>query len=359
MDPHPSTNVTREHWSLTDLKLAIMFLRSLFMTGLAPSEALAELAKLQPRHAEFWNSAARHSQTGRSLNEYLKGRWPDNLVSPIRIAENSGRLEDVLIGMEKSLQQQIESRKLLNKLYYPIAITIGGFGAAIFFVAFVIPTMIGKMRLDKEPPIIVFAKWAQGLILEYGYMALGIALTSVAVGIWRWREDEHFRAAVFSIINRIPVLGWSTRWIWFSVWANYASIMIKADIAFTDPTFRNTILTLPPHLRPAISAVITQIDRGQSLSTAVTTNSKVDDPRSMIPIHIVNAFRMTDRSGQGVKQFQLASETLFEPGKEILSMAISTINQVMIMISAMMIVVPFGMYIKTIAGIAQIMNSAR
>lgn len=344
---------SQNNWGLTELKHALLFLRSLFMTGLSPAEALDEIAVLQPKRADFWRNAANHCRGGKPLHEYLRTRWPANLVSPIQIAETSGRLDDVLAGMEKTLQQQIDTRKLLKKMILPIAIAAGGIGAAIFFISYVIPMMVGKIRFNREPAIVSFAKAAQIMVSDYGYLALGSLIAVIGLTLFKWREDEEFRATLLAHLNNIPVIGWATRWLWFSVWANYAAIMMRADIAITDPMFRTTLGTLPPHLRPSIQAVIAQIDRGQSLSNAVTPGKLVDDPRHQLPIHIRNAFRMTDRSGQGGKQFQLASQTLFEPGSEVLSVAIVTINQAMMMLSAMLIMIPFGLYIKTIAGVTQ------
>lgn len=356
MPQAPATQA--ERWSLIDLKLGIMFLRSLYMTGLTPAESLDELTRLQPKHAEFWLGASRHTKAGKPLHDYLAGRWPDNLVSPIRIAETSGRLDDVFLSMTKTLQQQIDARKLLNKMYYPLAVMVGGIGAAVFVIAFVIPTMMGKLRLDKPPMIITFARSAQAFLSDYGYMILGTIIAVVAAGIWKWREDEQFRSTALALINHIPILGWSTRWIWFSVWANYAAIMIKADISMAD-TFRTTTNTLPPHLQGAISRIVVQLERGQTLTQAATPSKDAADPRHLLPIHITNAFRMTDRSGQGATQFALASETLFEPGKEMLAMSISTITNIMLLIAGILTVSPFAIYLKTVAGMAQSISAAR
>lgn len=344
---------SQNNWVLLEFKHALLFLRSLLMTGLSPAEALDEIGALQPKRADFWRAAANHCRSGKPLHEYLHTRWPSNLVSPIQIAESSGRLDDVLGGMEKSLQQQIDTRKLLSKMFAPIAIAAGGIGAAVFFISYVIPTMVSKMRFDREPAIVSFAKAAQLLITDYGYFALGSLIATLALTLFKWREDEEFRATLLAQLNKIPVIGWATRWLWFSTWANYAAIMMRADIAITNPMFRTTLGTLPPHLRASIQAVIVQIDRGQSLTNAVTPGKSEDDPRHQLPIHIRNAFRMTDRSGQGGKQFQLASQTLFEPSSEVLSVAIATINHAMMVLSALMIMIPFGLYIKTIAGVMQ------
>lgn len=340
----------QQRWRHIELKLAIMFLRSLYKTGLSPVEALNELSRLQPKRGDFWKDASRHAKSGKPLHSYLEGRWPENLVSPIRIAETSGRLDDVFNGMEKTLQQQIATRKLLNKLYYPIFIMVGGISAAIFVISFVIPSMIGNIRFSKPPAILLFSKAMQALIADYGLIALGSLIALLIAGIWKWHEDDKFKEAFLSTINRIPVLGWATRWLWFSVWAKYVSIMIKADIVFTD-IFRITTNTLPPHLRGAITRITTQLHRGQTLTQAVTATSDPDDPRHLLPIHIVNAFRMTDRSGQGDTQFAIASETLFEPGVEMLENSIGTIKHVFMIISAALVIIPFALYLQSVSSI--------
>ena len=348
-----------ERWPLIDLKLAIMFLRSLYMTGMSPDESLEELSRLQPAHAAFWQSAARHTKSGKPLHDYLKHRWPDNLVSPIRIAETSGRLNDVFKGMEQALQQQIEARKLLTTLYYPIGVAIGGLASAVFFIAIILPDIFAAMRFaGKLPAIVVFTRAAQSLIADYGVLTLGGILAVVAYGVWQWKENESFRASVLSLINYIPGVGWSSRWIWFAVWSNYVSIMIKADIPATE-VLRLTSATLPPHLQPAVAQIISQLERGQSLTKAATSTRNPDDPLHVLPIHITNAFRMTDRSGQGAEQFAIASETLFTPGAEVLARSIKTINYVFIGLSAFMLLIPASMYLQTVITLVRSTGGAR
>jgi type II secretory pathway component PulF len=350
--PHAQSSNIRTNWKLIDLKLGIMFLRSLYATGLAPDEALEELARLQPRHADFWRGAARHTRSGKSLHSYLQGRWSDSLVSPIRIAEASGRLQEVFLGMEQTLQQQIEANKLLSKIYYPISIFVSGIAVAIFFISTVIPAMIGRTRFDKQPAIVTFSKWAQTFTAEYGLLVLGGLFAVIAAIVWKWFQDETLKNATLRLINRVPVLGWCTRWLWFSVWSNYVAIMIRADIPFAE-IFRMTAKTLPAHLQVVVSRITTHIENGKSLTQAATPSKDADDPRHMLPLHIVNAFRMTDRSGNGAKQFATASETLFEPGKTMLMHAITTINYIAMIVSAAIITVPMLMYLQAIAAMTK------
>lgn len=338
-------------WSLIELRIALMFMRSLFQSGLSTDQVLDEIAALQPKKAQFWLTAAKHCRAGKPLHDYLRGRWPDALVSPIQIAETSGRLDDVLAGMENSLLQQIETQKLLKKLLYPISTAIGGISAAVFFIAHVIPSMVGKMRFEREPAIITFTKQAQVMLQDYGPTALALLAGLAALIAYQWHQSPQFRAQLIGQVNRLPYFGWTTRWLWYSVWANYAAIMIKADIAITDKSFRTTLSTLPEHLRESIALTLTQLERGQTMTQASTPNQNADDPRQWLPIHIKNAFRMTDRTGNGAKQFQIASQTLFEPGKEMLSSAITNLNYIIMVISAAMVVIPFGLYLKTISGL--------
>lgn len=339
-------------WSLLEYKLGIMFLRGLFKTGLAPEAAFAELARLQPKHASFWTGAAKNAKEGRPFYQYIKDRWPTSLTTPIQVAETSGRLEDVFRGMEHTLQQQIESRKLMRKMYYPVGVFIGGIASTIFMLTMVIPSMIGKMRFDREPGIVTFTKTAQSLVSDYGLIALISVIGIIATGIWKWFEDDKFKEAFLAIVNKSPLLGWSTRWIWFSVWAQYVSIMIKADILPTE-AFRVTINTLPPHLRPAIARINVQLAYGKSLTDAATPGKDTDDPRNLLPIHILNAFRMTDQTGHGDIQFAIASETLFEPGKEMLDIGITIAKYILMTISAIGVATPFGFYLQAIGALVK------
>lgn len=351
-----SVDKTSANWSLLELKLAIMFLRSLYRTGLEPVAAFEELANLQPKKADFWRAAARHARTGKPLYAYLDGRWPETLVAPIRIAELSGRLEEVFHGMQESLQQQIDARDVLKKLYYPVGIMVGGLAAAIFMITYVIPSMIGNMRFERgEPGIVIFTKAAQALITQYGWMALGIIIAMGVLLVWKWREDDSLKEATFAIINKVPVVGWATRWIWFAVWARYVSVMIRADILFTD-ILKTTENTLPPHLRGALTSIGQNLHRGQTMTQAATPSTNQDDPRHQLPIHIINAFRMTDRNGQGDIQFAVANETLFEPGQKILEAAIGTIKHIATLVSAALVTIPFILYLQTIGTLTRTMG---
>lgn len=342
-----STHNTPGRWKLTDLQMSVLFLRSLYATGLSPSEATYELSKLQPRHEAFWMQAHRHTTAGKPLDTYLKGKWPESLVAPMKIAESSGKVNEVLLGMEQTIAQQIETLKATKKLIYPASIAVIGFFVAVFFITVVIPALIGHVRFQKEPFISIFSKWSQGFAKEYGLYILAATGFAITAFVIKWRQNDQLLTAFLRIVDKIPMIGQSTRWLAFAIWAKYISIMLKADLPFIE-IFKLSALTLPPHLREISTNLAAQLARGVSLTDAVKPSTDPTDMRHKLPIQITNAFRMTDKAGGGAYQFEIASETLFTPAKYVLGLSIHSATMFAMVVVSFFIATPMVMYLQAI-----------
>lgn len=341
------THAKASEWSLIELRLGISFLRSFFKSGMTPAKATAEVATMQAKHAEFWRGASRHTASGKTLHSYLVGKWPDSLVAPMKIAESSGQIQEVMEGMQNTLEQQGQTRAVTKKLVYPAVISVLGAIVGIFFLTTVIPALISPMRFDKEPMIAKISKWVQAFTADYGLITIASACAALAVLIWKWNQDDKLQSWVLSVINKLPVLGWSTRWLWFSVWARYVAIMIKADLGWPQ-IFRLAALTLPPHLRDLSFSFATQMENGKTLVQAATASKDPEDPRHMLPAHIVNAFRMTHEVGDGAEQFTIAADAMFDPARTTLLIGISSINYTAMSLAAAFITIPMVMYLQVL-----------
>lgn len=349
-----TANHNTKNWNIADIKLAITFLRSMTQAGLPIAEALTEIAKLQPTHADFWLAGATHTQNGKPLYLYLADHWPETIVTPISIAEISGKLNSVLLGIEKTLTQQREIRKMMKGFIYPAFMTVAGIAVFLGFLVYVIPGMFSAMKMPKE------AEMVNNVLAAASFMQDNmpyIAMTIVALGalsIHQWKTNPEARHMIFATIDKLPGIGRSTRWLYFSTWSSYVAIMHDAGITW-GPILEKTLSVLPPHLQPAIRLIAQNIEQGQSVTQAshVTGTNVDNDSRNCLPIHVKNAFRMTDISGNGCEQFALASDTLYEPARETLATSIETTKNGAMIFAALIAFSPMGLYFAAIGTMMQ------
>lgn len=314
---HSATTVTRhqEKWPADELKEAFLLLRGLVSTGLMLDQVMDEMARLQRPHATFWSGAAHHIRAGKPFTNYLEGRWPRELVVPMQVAESTGDLESVLSSLEQTIAEQIVVRKLLRGLYKSLIFIPVIIAAAIFFIAVVIPVLGKAIRMPNPPAILTFGIELQAFLIANGTVILiGIAL-GISALVYKW-QDETFRTACYAQIGKVPKAGRARTWINFGIWCRYVAIMMRAGLDWQD-SLRVAQHVLPIEFHAAVTRVREALQRGIPLTQAARpTPNDPEDPRQLLPIQVVNAFAMTDKTGFAERQFQQAATALYEPGAE-------------------------------------------
>jgi len=134
---------------------------------------------------------------------------PEYIKNAIKVGEESGRIDIVLIEMAKFLK---EEEKILNKLsqsfIYPFFIVV----VAIFMVSFMLTTVVPKIvkifeNLNQELPGITLFVINIGNFLQNNYWYILIFAFAFILGFgYLYKTNKQFKLRIDSILLKLPII---------------------------------------------------------------------------------------------------------------------------------------------------------
>lgn len=301
----------------------------LLSTGEPLSSATEEMSRMQPAYAEFWAAASAANQNGRPLSESIALVWPETLVSMVHAGEQAGRLPAVLLNIRETCDLQLRLKKIVGKLYMPLAIFGMSLVIGLFFMAYLTPKVVRSIagtdpRRMPTDPLTNFAFFLESLWKEYP-IALVLGATALILAVVRWIRSPDGADSITRAALSMPILGPSLRDVAFGLWAKYLAVTIGAGIPLIEG-LKLTATVLPRPLREGVAAMHHALAvQNLSIDKAVADTLAEDDPRREWPRYITNAFRVGERTGQLDAEFNSVSPALLDLGERSLTRFIETV----------------------------------
>jgi type II secretory pathway component PulF len=319
-----------------DVRHALFFLGNLLHSGSIPAaEALAEMAKIQPKHTAFWEQATACAQQGFPLSHCLEPILPPSILSAFRAAETSGSINEVLALVEQSYITQETVMGALKSLIKPAAMILVGLGTFLFFSVIVVPSLTKTLPSTGHDPLVQFTTLLNGLFVRYGDLA-GIALMIAVVGATLWLRDPLNRQTIIGTAGSIPMLGPALTNLHFGLWAYHMAISTKAGLVVTD-ALRLSKTILPLYLQPAVQAIADDAVQYGLIGASDPTQRPATDARHKLPTFVLTAFRLSERTGETDKAFLSAGDSLVKQSVRQVLMFSKTASNIILPIAGLLI----------------------
>jgi type II secretory pathway component PulF len=328
--------------SLKEVQSVAAALGNQLDAGVPMLQACERMARFQPKYAEFWNETSMGVAIGRPVSEFLERQWPEAFLSAVKAGEESGSLVAVLERIEKIIELQLEMRKLVAGLYYPIGFGLMGLVVFVFFMVQVIPALSTSLGVGQRGMVFTLSAWMSSMFEQHWVVILaGIAGTIIA-GIY-WFSVPDNRQTALNIVLNVPVVGDSLKYILFGVWANYMALVDSAGIPVTQGLLM-TSKTLPTSLRDGLEKLSSEaVSRG--LGDAADPEKQLPgDSRRAWPFYISNAFLIAEQTGKLNEALERAAKGMLKDGQARLKIAVGVANLVALFVSALFIVGPVAAY---------------
>jgi type IV pilus assembly protein PilC len=187
-------------------------LRILFSSGVDIRSALELLGEEQSKEHEKKMYAEIRSSviSGDSFSEALHrtGRFSDYEYYSLKIGEESGKLNEVLLELNNYFSGKIRQKRLLTKaLSYPVLLFLTSIGAIAFMLSFVVPMFSDVFKRFKGD-LPYFTKVIIGLshsFSRYFSWFLLVALI-MAIVIHTQKKKSWYRRLTSDVLLRIPVV---------------------------------------------------------------------------------------------------------------------------------------------------------
>lgn len=318
-----------------EVRNALFFIGNFLQSGISIADALAEMAQIQPKHAEFWNAATRSAQNGFPLSHCLQEILSPATLSAFTAAEISGSLDSVLALIEQTYLTQEIVTKALKTLIKPSVMAVVGVAMFIFFSVVVIPPLTKTLPTVGHDPLMQFTSMLNDLYVRYGDI-LGIGLVVTVIGIIIWFRIPENQQTAIGIVGSAPFIGPALTSLHFGLWAYHMATSAKAGIVVTD-ALRLTYRILPRYLQPTILKIADDTVQHGLIGASDPSKRSADDPRQLLPRFIITAFRMAERTGDADRAFLSAGNGLVKQSVRQILIFSEAANNIILPIAAALI----------------------
>jgi len=255
---------------------------SVYMRAGVPLVNAVKLAKTQYQNDiqmnSFLNAIVTLLEEGKSFYQALETQsiyiLPPFFLQSIKISENGGMIEEVLIKMSSFLKEQEKiNKQVKNALSYPIFIIFVAIGMVAFMLMVVVPKITAIFEnLHQELPVITKIVLAcADFLSNYGLMFLVGLVSLVVIVKYYLINNKQFKYAFDLFMLHTPMFGKLIELIELGRFSYMSSVLLKSGVPFVQTinlganTLKNSVLQ--DGFREAGRKVV----EGEKLSTALNS----------------------------------------------------------------------------------------
>jgi len=273
-------------------------LATLLCAGVTLPEALQALTdQVESRRFKgVLGDIANKVNEGSSLADSV-ARYPDIFlplyINMVRAGEASGALETVLLRIADFMDQQEELKgKVTSAMIYPLIMTLLSGGIVMMLMINVVPQITGMFEgMNAELPWnTVFLIWFSNLLADYWFL-FGAAAAGVVWLFRRWRKTELGRAAVDSLVLKLPIVGDLARKLAIARFARTLATMLASGVQLLQALDIVRALLGNYVLEKVVSQARDNIREGEGISPALKRSGE-------FPPLVTHMIAVGERSGQ-------------------------------------------------------------
>lgn len=325
-----------------EIEAAASALGNQLAAGIKVREAVARMAKLQPKYAELWATASESLSRGGRLSVQLEAVWPDSVVAAIRAGEESDSLHAVFKRTAESMQVKSQVRKIYSKLTSPVIAFVAGFGVFCFFMVAVIPKLQASLGGGEQSLTFQLSTFMHAAVTGYWPLLLA-GLGAATFGVMQWIRQPGSIDKLVEVGDQIPRLGDALRNLYFGMWAYQMSLLDSAGL----PVKQQLILsvkTLPECYQEGVLLMADEVEKRGIADSADPDKQPEDDARRAWPFYIVTAFVTAHETGGIDEEMKRCAPILIDEGVRKLTQFISVADVISKALAAAMIGMPLMAY---------------
>jgi general secretion pathway protein F len=278
--------------SARDLALLTRQLSTLSQSGMPLEEALLAVSQQneQPRLKSILLGVRSRVMEGHTLADGLSDfpqAFPELYRATVAAGEQSGHLDAVL----ERLADYTESRQALrqrvsNALIYPIVLVVMALGIISFMLAFVVPKVVSVFENTGQAlPGLTRGLIAVSDFLRDYWIALGVILALVIVGVWKLLQLPGPRRRYHRLLLRLPLVARLTQGLNTARFTRTFSILAGSGVPILEALrISSQVLNNIP-MREAVDEASLRVREGGSISRALSV-SKLFPPMT---IHLISS----------------------------------------------------------------------
>lgn len=328
--------------SSQDIEAAASALANQLSAGINIREAVARMAKLQPKHVELWQTAAEALSRGGRLSAQLTEAWPESVVAALKAGEESGTIEEVLRRTAHTMQVGQQVRKIYGKLASPLISFFAGFGVLLFFMIAVIPKLAASLGGGESSLVFKVAMLMNEVVMGY-WPVIAAGTVGSIVFLVQWLRQPENLDKLIAVADKVPQLGPALRNLYFGMWAHQLSLLAAAGLPAKQQLLLS-VKTLPDCYRDGVLLMAADVEKRGHADSADPDKQSEDDPRKQWPYYIATAFITAHETGRIDQEMQRCAPILLDDGLRQLTRVTAVADLVAKILAAQMIAAPLLAY---------------
>jgi type IV pilus assembly protein PilC len=158
------------------------------------------------------------------------GKFSPYEFHSLRIGEESGRIKDVLTGLNIYFTKKIkQKRQVVSALTYPALVMITALIAVFFMMNFIVPMFVDVFkRFNGQIPAITQIIIDISAFFKHYTWLMGLVLLILIVSILLIRKKTFFRAWYSSVLLKLPLFGDIVRKVYLVRFCETMSLLLEA-----------------------------------------------------------------------------------------------------------------------------------
>jgi type II secretory pathway component PulF len=269
-------------------------------------------------------------RNGMSFSDALKKHkaFPDVVVHLVKIGEETGSLSSVLKDAAQHLQKVDDIVSNTKRaLMYPLFVTVSMFGAAAFWLFYVLPKLtkvFSTMGLKLPLPTILLIKTVAFLNHYYWiFPAIFGLIAAIIIGL---KINEKGRFLLSKIIYKLPIFGALILTSNLAFFFEYEALLLRVGVSITNSldiiktAFKNLVF------RFAIENTNTNIKNGLGLSESFKKN-KIFEPFA------VRMISTGEKTGEIDKQMSYVANSYYTKVNRMVEVMEKTIEPIVMTVA--------------------------
>jgi len=269
-------------------------------------------------------------RNGMSFSDALKKHkaFPDVVVHLVKIGEETGSLSSVLKDAAQHLQKVDDIVSNTKRaLMYPLFVTVSMFGAAAFWLFYVLPKLtkvFSTMGLKLPLPTILLIKTVAFLNHYYWiFPAIFGLIAAIIIGL---KINEKGRFLLSKIIYKLPIFGALILTSNLAFFFEYEALLLRVGVSITNSldiiktAFKNLVF------RFAIENTNTNIKNGLGLSESFKKN-KIFEP---FAVRMISA---GEKTGEIDKQMSYVANSYYTKVNRMVEVMEKTIEPIVMTVA--------------------------
>lgn len=198
--------------------------------------------------------------------------FPETVRSLVMIGDETGSMDRMLMEASEHVSRVMGMKANAKQaLIYPAFVFLAIFGAAGFWIYYVVPNLSDLFRQMNVPlprltvAVLALADWVTGHVSELG---LGAA-AGIGGSILAWRSSATARRAVYALLHRLPVSRVLLSSAGLAFLSEYLSILVHAGIGIVESLTIMEQSTRDTFYRDRLLAMREYVQRGDRVSVAM------------------------------------------------------------------------------------------